>query len=149
MLDKLTRFAQANDVLVILMAHPTKLYKNKEGHIYPPSLYDISGSAHFYNKADYGLVIHRNRTLGNVLVKVEKVKFRHLGQTGKTSFSYNPVNGRYLPWEADKTPQWDDTNFLSSLRRKQETRSAAEAVLFQDFLASLGCFPPGYTGLPD
>jgi hypothetical protein len=27
----------------------------------PPNLYDISGSAHFINKADNGLVIHRNR----------------------------------------------------------------------------------------
>ncbi len=27
----------------------------------PPNLYDISGSAHFINKADNGIVIHRNR----------------------------------------------------------------------------------------
>lgn len=26
-----------------------------------PSLYDISGSAHFVNKCDVGLVVHRNR----------------------------------------------------------------------------------------
>lgn len=27
----------------------------------PPNLYDISGSAHFINKCDNGVVIHRNR----------------------------------------------------------------------------------------
>jgi hypothetical protein len=27
----------------------------------PPNLYDISGSAHFINKCDNGIVIHRNR----------------------------------------------------------------------------------------
>lgn len=31
----------------------------------PPSLYDISGSAHFINKCDNGIVIHRNRDLKN------------------------------------------------------------------------------------
>lgn len=27
----------------------------------PPNLYDISGSAHFINKCDNGIVVHRNR----------------------------------------------------------------------------------------
>ena len=27
----------------------------------PPTMYDISGSAHFINKADNGVVVHRNR----------------------------------------------------------------------------------------
>lgn len=27
----------------------------------PPNMYDISGSAHFINKCDNGIVIHRNR----------------------------------------------------------------------------------------
>lgn len=149
MLDRITRFAQTNDVLVILMAHPTKLHKNKEGAIDPPSLYDISGSAHFYNKADYGIVVHRNRQLKNVLVKVEKVKFRHLGEIGKAIFCFNPVNGRYLPWELNQTPRWDDANYLSAIRKRQETRAATQSVLFQDFLASPASRPPGYTGLPD
>lgn len=60
-LDRLTNFAQQNDVLVILMAHPTKQTKNKDGVIEAPTLYDISGSAHFYNKTDFGIVVHRNR----------------------------------------------------------------------------------------
>ena len=59
-LDKLQNFAQRHDVLVILMAHPTKLTKNKDGIYEAPSLYDISGSANFYNKADFGIVVHRN-----------------------------------------------------------------------------------------
>lgn len=149
LLDQMTRFAQANDVLVILMAHPTKLYKNKEGIIDPPSLYDISGSAHFFNKADYGLVVHRNRQLKNVLIKVEKVKFRHLGESGKAFFSYNAVNGRYIPWEINKTPVWDDSNYLSALRKRHAMEAASQSGLFQDFFASAAARPAGYTGLPD
>lgn len=89
LLDKLTNFAQMNDVLIILMAHPTKMQKNKEGELEIPTLYDISGSANFYNKADFGIVVHRNRLENTVEVYVKKVKFRHLGECGMALFKYN------------------------------------------------------------
>ena len=60
MLTKVKRFAQHNDVHVWFVAHPRQL-QGWRGE--PPNLYDISGSAHFINKADNGLVIHRNRDL--------------------------------------------------------------------------------------
>ena len=149
LLDRLTKFAQNHDLLVILMAHPTKLHKNKDGIIDPPSLYDISGSAHFFNKADYGIVVHRNRQLRNVQIKIEKVKFRHLGEVGKAVFSYNPVNGRYQVWQPDNTPDWDDSNYLASIRKDKELQSVSQSVLFKDFLASPLSRLPGFTGLPD
>ena len=58
MLTKIKRFAQHNDVHVWFVAHPRQL-QGWRGD--PPNLYDISGSAHFINKADNGIVIHRNR----------------------------------------------------------------------------------------
>ncbi len=58
MLTKIKRFAQHNDVHVWFVAHPRQL-QGWKGE--PPNLYDISGSAHFINKADNGIVIHRNR----------------------------------------------------------------------------------------
>jgi hypothetical protein len=58
MLSKLKRFASYNDVHVWFVAHPRQL-RDWKGD--PPNLYDISGSAHFINKADNGLVIHRPR----------------------------------------------------------------------------------------
>lgn len=50
------RFAQRYDVHVWLVAHPKQLM-DWQGKA--PSLYDISGSAHFINKADCGVVVHR------------------------------------------------------------------------------------------
>ena len=50
------RFAQNYDVHVWLVAHPKQMQDYK-GHA--PNLYDISGSAHFMNKADCGIVVHR------------------------------------------------------------------------------------------
>lgn len=38
----------------------------------PPEMYDISGSADFYNKADYELVLERDDEIGITCVYVEK-----------------------------------------------------------------------------
>lgn len=96
-LSKLISFARRNRCLVILVAHPRKM--NREpgmSRAAVPDLYDISGSAAFYNKCDYGLVVERNRELKVTRVHVEKVKFRHLGDKGTATFAYNPANGRFV-----------------------------------------------------
>lgn len=129
LLDKLTNFAQRNDILIILMAHPTKQPRNKDGVIEAPTLYDISGSANFFNKADFGIVVHRNRLDNTVEVHVQKVKFRHLGECGTALFKYNLNNGRYTPYTSGIEPVWDNENHLQSeIRRRQQ--EADEAAVF-------------------
>ena len=127
LLDKLTNFAQMNDILIILMAHPTKQPKNKDGIIEAPTLYDISGSANFFNKADFGIVVHRNRLENTVEVHIQKVKFRHLGECGTALFKYNLNNGRYTPYTNGQEPVWDNSNHLQEeiKRREQEAFEAA------------------------
>lgn len=129
LLDKLTNFAQQNDVLVILMAHPTKPAKNKEGKVDPPTLYDISGSAHFFNKTDFGIVVHRDRLNNTVEIRIEKVKFRHLGQPGTALMKYNINNGRYTPYYPDQDILWDNTNHLTE-EAKRRAQDIAEAAKF-------------------
>ena len=129
LLDKLTNFAQQNDILVVLMAHPTKMSKNKDGQIEVPTLYDISGSANFYNKADFGLVVHRDRLTNTVEVRVQKVKFRHLGEVGTAYFKYNINNGRYTPYIQGVEPVWDNDNHLITDKQQRELE-AAEAAQF-------------------
>lgn len=111
-LRTLTVFAQQNDILIFLMAHPTKLPKNANGVIEAPTLYDIAGSAHFYNMADYGIVVHRNRADNYVEVKVSKIRFKHLGTVGTAKLKYNINNGRYIEYEKGQTPLWDNSNHL-------------------------------------
>ncbi|MBE6273573.1 MAG: toprim domain-containing protein [Bacteroides sp.] len=103
-LEKLRSFARRRQVLVILAAHPTKMKKDPATGLYPvPTMYDISGSASFFNKADFGLAIERNRTQGVTRIHVQKVKFRHLGQPGVASFYYNTHNGRFVNFIAPKS----------------------------------------------
>ncbi|KAI7727228.1 hypothetical protein M8C21_022523 [Ambrosia artemisiifolia] len=58
MLTSIKRFAQHHSCHVWFVAHPRQL---QQWTGKPPNLYDISGSAHFINKCDNGIVIHRNR----------------------------------------------------------------------------------------
>lgn len=128
LLDRLTNFAQRNDLLVILMAHPTKQPRNKDGVIEAPTLYDISGSANFFNKADFGIVVHRNREENIVEVHVQKVKFRHLGEVGTALFKYNINNGRYVPYTVGVEPEWDNGNHLQLARQEREQQAYDESV---------------------
>ena len=116
LLDKLQMFARFNDILVILVAHPTKMNKQNGLHEVP-TLYNISGSAHFANKADYGLSIYRlpneNRTgyANTVQVHVQKVKFKHLGECGMVELNYNYNNGRFENIN-NTVDFWDNSNWL-------------------------------------
>lgn len=129
LLDTLTNFAQQQDVLVILMAHPTKQPKNKDGVIEAPTLYDISGSANFYNKADFGIVVHRDRLNNTVEVHIQKVKFRHLGEVGTALFKYNLNNGRYVPYYNGTEPVWDNENHLRTKLRERQAAAYEAATL--------------------
>jgi twinkle protein len=61
-LEKLRSFARRRQVLVILAAHPVKMKKDPISGKFPvPTMYDISGSAAFFNKADFGIAIERDR----------------------------------------------------------------------------------------
>ena len=99
-IDRLTNFARINGVLVFLVAHPRKMQNKKDdpSKYEVPTLYDINGSANFFNKADYGITIYRDKQAELVSVIVQKVKFKHWGKTGTVDFKYNFINGRlYLP----------------------------------------------------
>lgn len=130
LLDKLTNFAQLHDVLVVLMAHPTKLQKNKDtGEIGMPTLYDIAGSANFYNKCDFGIIVHRDRAENVTIVQSAKVKFRHLGTTGQALFKFNINNGRYTDYENGIEPVYDNSNHLINSIKEKEQAAADSSVL--------------------
>lgn len=98
MLNKLTNFVTQYHCLGILVAHPRKINRDPLTKRKPrPEMYDISGSADFYNKADYGLVVERDDDKSLARVHVEKVKFKHLGHPGAATFFYDMVSGRYNP----------------------------------------------------
>jgi twinkle protein len=106
-LDQIIQFAKFNNVLIFLVAHPKKMCK-VEGKIDVPSLYDISGSANFYNKTDYGITVHRKTTSDNVMINevnvyFQKIKYKHLGKQGIVSLNYDYQTGRFNQSGEDKS----------------------------------------------
>lgn len=105
MLTKIKRFAQHHSCHVWFVAHPRQLHHWVGG---PPNLYDISGSAHFINKCDNGIVIHRNRDpsagpVDQVQVCVRKVRNKVSGTIGDAFLSYDRVTGEFM--DIDENPR--------------------------------------------
>jgi twinkle protein len=95
-LSKLCMLAKKLNILVIFIAHPKKPEKGME--MSPPTMYSISGSGDWYNMADYGIVVHRNRTETGTLedfvkVDIQKVKNFSLGEPkgGNITLKFNKI----------------------------------------------------------
>ena len=99
-LGKIRRFARLNNVHVWIVAHPTKLKKNDDGTYPVPRLYDIAGSAHFFNKADNGIAVHRRELkTPRVEIHVQKIRFKEIGKPGACYMNFVYSSGTYLPAE--------------------------------------------------
>ena len=101
-LDKIVMFCEKNKVHCFLVAHPTKIQKDRNTGLYEiPNLYSISGSANFYNKTANGITVYRNFETGISEIYIQKVKFKHWGQTGCIHLSWDKINGRYYKGNPD------------------------------------------------
>lgn len=90
-------FCMKNDTHLFLIAHPRKLMKDQKTKQYAiPTMYDIAGSAHFFNKTDNGISIHRDFSSNLVDVYIQKVRFSWLGKIGYTSFNFNTLTRQYI-----------------------------------------------------
>jgi len=97
-LSKVCNFAKYHDIHILIVAHPTKIKKIQGSQNYEiPTLYDISGSAHWFNKADLGFVVYRENSSDIVSVYIQKVRFFSNGKKGKCDFTYDVHTGRYTP----------------------------------------------------
>ena len=108
-LAKVEAFAKKYDVLVVIVAHPTKMYKKDDGTIDEPTMYNIKGGGEWYDASYHGLLVHRNYTNNTVKVKVLKVKFQNLGENqAEAHFKWNHASGDYMPvTEIEQNLPWE------------------------------------------
>jgi twinkle protein len=111
LLDKLTSFCKKHNILIILVAHPRKMEKKDNGSYAMPTLYDINGSANFYNKCDFGMCVYRDYANNTTQFVIMKVKFKHLGGCGAVNLTYNYNNGRYES-SGSSIHEWHNENYL-------------------------------------
>lgn len=97
------KLAKKYQVHFILVAHPAKMQRGKDGTYPIPSLWDIADSAQFSNKADVGVVVHRENILTSSETTIRVVKSRYFNQIGK-------------PGEI--TGIWDDTRTRYTITEK-------------------------------
>jgi len=100
-LTKIEVFAKKYDVLVFVVAHPTKMYKDKDGKIEEPTMYSIKGGGEWYDASYHGLLVHRDYENKTVKCKVLKVKFQNLGENqAEAHFKWEPKSGCFIPNES-------------------------------------------------
>jgi twinkle protein len=93
-LRQIKRFIRQYDVAFWLVAHPSKPQSGFKGI---PGLYDISGSAHWANKADYGLTYHRpDPTVNFANVLVSKVRMGLPGARDKVGVSFDFLRSEFV-----------------------------------------------------
>ncbi|MEJ7933510.1 toprim domain-containing protein [Sphingobium sp. AN558] len=86
-LRRIKAFIRQYNVSFWIVAHPTKPIKGTNAL---PSLYDISDSAHWANKADYGLVYHRpDREVNQADLAVVKVRMGLPGEVSSAQVQFD------------------------------------------------------------
>jgi twinkle protein len=95
------RFARKFNVHLIIVAHPSKQQKDQDGGYRIPTLYDISDSSHWYNKADVGIVVHRQGE--ETIIRVAKSRYHdEIGKPGEVKANFHFEKRRFeiveTPW---------------------------------------------------
>jgi twinkle protein len=93
-------FARVNEIDVWIVAHLAKMPRKKDGEFCRPSLFDISGSAHWYNCCDNAFILHRSMERKKsksklVDVMVEKIKEDDYGECADVTFRYDRLTRSY------------------------------------------------------
>ncbi len=89
------RFAKAFQVHLVVVAHPTKIRRDENGKTPMPSLYDIAGSANWNNKADVGVIVHRENE-DNTIIKIAKSRYHsQIGVPGSIRMQFCKDDLRY------------------------------------------------------
>ena len=111
-LKRINVFKRQRGVHVWIVIHPAKIYpekNSKEPRV--PTLYDCAGSAHWYNKCDNGIVVHRNREHGDtseVQIRIQKIRFRRIGRIGMVPLYYEPACATYRDYRGETGSPADD-----------------------------------------
>lgn len=144
-LQSLRWFARKYGIAVFLVMHPTKQEKLLNG-LYPVcDLYACKGASEIYDKADIGITVWRNKDEDYAEIHATKVKFRHLGKIGYSTFKFNINNGRYVEIDDAETIRkqgmmvknlpidWDNSNYILDKIKKQNVQMNIDVSYSDNF----------------
>ena len=112
LISRCKQFCRTHEVAMWMVAHPAKMQRTQEGIIPAPSLYDVSGSAHWNNMADVGLVIHRDFETDETRIITRKIREQGLyGNIGECFFKYNLTKHVYEETQTQPSQNyWTENN---------------------------------------
>ncbi|HOV97868.1 MAG TPA: toprim domain-containing protein [bacterium] len=120
-LDAIIRFNKVYNLHCFLVAHPTKINKDRQTGMFEiPNLYSINGSSHFYNKADNGITVYRDFQKGTTLIYRQKVKFDHWGTIGVSEYYFDKKRLRYNPTQVFDTSNWINNSPITLAEEMRE-----------------------------
>jgi twinkle protein len=106
-------WARRYDVATIVVAHPNKSVLRPDGKIRKPTLYDISGSAHWHNAADHGLLVWADDQRSRIrTIEVQKSRFHQAGLPGSVQLHLDGrLRAMVAPTPTDSRKREADLDF--------------------------------------
>ena len=89
-------FAQVENQLTWMVAHPRKPPLMKDGKAYVPEMWDIAGTSDYANKAAWVEIMERDFSNARTFIHVKKVRFGHLGDVGDCCVRMDAENHRFV-----------------------------------------------------
>lgn len=106
-LDEISVFNRVNGLHCFLVAHPTKMEKDrKTGKYVVPNMYSISGSADFNNKTDNGLCVYVDWDKKTTQIHRQKIRFDHWGWKGMSEYQFDKNSTRLYPEAFPERTNW-------------------------------------------
>lgn len=94
-LSKYRKFCREKELFGTIIAHPTKMQPQRDGTMPKLSLWSISGSAAWRNKADFGLIVVRDdMTKNEPRLEIHKIKQKNFGKVGAVQMYYDIWSGK-------------------------------------------------------
>lgn len=99
LISDIKRFNRETNTVTFLIAHPNKQIRDSEtGMFKVKSLYEISGSSHFNNKADVGIIVTRDYENEHTEIRIAKVRELDLmGNIGETIVEWDNYTRCFHP----------------------------------------------------
>jgi twinkle protein len=98
-LRRIKQFARQHNVAVIVIAHPRKMSRNRDGKIPKPTLWDIADSASWANRCDVGLCVYRPRPQEDQMTEISVEKSRDhysIGVPGTVTLKWEMHASRFV-----------------------------------------------------
>jgi hypothetical protein len=128
-LRDLRSFSRKFNLFMTVVAHPSKPVRDKKGEYPRMGLYDISGSAHWNNIADFGLSIWRNSNFKLdknsperfiCELYVLKVRSKQYGHADMVNLLFAPEYGGYEEYVEKEVVEKDESKTIIRTETKNE-----------------------------